>query len=175
MKQKIFAVCIALVACVLSGYSQVTSVAGWGIYAMGDNRNRLPRIDGDAMASLTIHDGIVVFALWETESQQSLGPAIILENLYLEQSASEGGSFISMKSKVRMANDATRIGILYLSVSKSDTGSDIIHFDFGDEDLYIIDELIESDMASRLAKLGGVGVGIKNGVKLRIPLEDAIK
>lgn len=157
------------------GQAKDTSVAGWGIYAMGDNRNHLTKVNGDAFATLTIHDGIIVFALWETASKQSLGPAIIIENLYLEQSAAEKGSFIGMKSKVRMADNANKSGILYLSLSKADGGSDIIHFDFGDEDLYIIGELIEESMVSALTKLGGVGKAIKEGAKLKIPLEEAIK
>lgn len=152
-----------------------TPVAGWGVYAMGDNRHHLTKINGDALATMTIHDGILVFALWETKSGQSLGSAIIIDNLYVEQSAAEGNSFIGMKSKVRMADNASKSGILYLSVSKSDGGGDVIHFDFGDEDLYIIGELIEEDMASTLAKLGSVGISIKNGAKLKVPLEEAIR
>lgn len=175
MKQKILLVFIAFIACVFPIYSQIASVAGWSIIALGDNRNHLSKIYGEAMATLIIHDNTLVFALWDTESQKSLGPAFILENLYLEQSAAEGDSFIGMQSKVRTDNNVNKTGTLYLSVSKSDAGRDVIHFDFGDKALYIIGELIEEDMVVKLGKLGAIGSAIKYKAKLKVSLAEAFE
>lgn len=108
MKHKALLVCIALIACVFSISSQSTPVAGWSIIALGDNRDHLSAINGESMATLMIHDNTLVFALWDTESQKPLEPVFILENLYLEQSAAEGDSFIGMQSKVRTDNNANK-------------------------------------------------------------------
>lgn len=60
-------------------------------------------------------------------------------------------------------------------MSKSDAGRDILHFDFGDKDLYIIGELIEDDMVVNLGKLGALGSAIKYKAKLKVPLDEAFK
>lgn len=154
--------------------AQTSSVAGWGIVALGNDRNHLTKIEGNAFATLVIHNEQLMFSLWETETQQSLGPSILLHNLYLDQNAAEGKSFIGMKSTVNVLGEQSKKGILYLSLSKSDGGNDIIHFDFGIEQLYIVGYLLEEEMVSKLSKLGSVGIGIKNGSKLKIPLSQLL-
>lgn len=149
--------------------AQTISVAGWGIIALGNDRNHLPKIEGEAFATLVIHNEQIVFSLWETETQQSLGPSMLLQNLYLDQSAAEGNSFIGMKSAVKVL-DGSKNGTLYLSLSRNDEGNDIIHFDFGREQLYIVGYLLDEGMASRMAKLAGIGTVFKNGGRPKMPL-----
>lgn len=151
-------------------YAQTNSVAGWGVVALGNDRNNLPKIKGNAFATLIINNEQLVFSLWETETQQSLGPSIILENLYFDQTVAEGNSFLGMKSIVKVLGEQHKNGILYLSLSKSEEGNDIIHFDFGREQLYIVGYLLDEEMASRITKLAGIGTVIKNGGKPKMPL-----
>lgn len=70
--------------------AQTSSVAGWSVVALGNDRNHLPKINGNAFATLIINNEQLVFSLWETETQQSLGPSILLENLYFDQTVAEG-------------------------------------------------------------------------------------
>lgn len=155
--------------------AQTTSVAGWGIVALGNDRNHLPKIEGNAFATLIIHDEQLVFSLWETETKQSLGPSILLHNLYLDQNAAEGKSFIGMKSTVNVLGGQSKKGMLYLSFSKNDAGNDIIHFDFGIEHLYIVGYLLDEEMASRITKLAGIGTVIENGGKPKMPLSKMLE
>lgn len=150
--------------------AQTTSVAGWGIVALGSDRNHLPKIKRNAFATMVIHNEQIVFSLWETETKQSLGPSILLHNLYLDQSVAEGNSFIGMASNVIVLDNSSKRGTLYLSLSKNDEGNDILHFDFGREQLYVVGYLLDEEMASKLSKLASIGIGIKNGGKLKIPL-----
>ena len=154
--------------------AQTTSVAGWGIIALGADRNHLPKIEGNAFATLVIHNEQIVFSLWETETKQSLGPSILLKNLYLDQSAAEGNSFIGMRSSVKTLDNNAKSGTLYLSLSKNEGGRDIIHFDFGREQLYIIGYLIDENMTSRVSKLAGIGTIIHSGGKPKKPLSQLL-
>jgi hypothetical protein len=149
--------------------AQTSSVAGWSVVALGNDRNHLPKINGNAFATLIINNEQLVFSLWETETQQSLGPSILLENLYFDQTVAEGNSFLGMKSIVKVLGEQYKNGILYLSLSKSDEGNDIIHFDFGREQLYIVGYLLDEEMASRITKLAGIGTVLKNGGKPKMP------
>ena len=156
-------------------YAQTCSVAGWSVVALGNDRNHLPKIEGNAFATLLIHNEQLVFSLWETETQQSLGPSILLHNLYLDQNVTEGKSFIGMQSTVNVLGAQSKSGILYLSLSKSDGGNDILHFDFGIEQLYIVGYLLDEKMASRITKLAGIGTVINNGGKPKMPLSKMLE
>ena len=74
-----------------------------------------------------------------------------------------------MKSIVKVLGEQYKNGILYLSLSKSDEGNGIIHFDFGREQLYIVGYLLDEEMASRITKLAGIGTVLKNGGKPKMP------
>lgn len=156
-------------------YAQTSSVAGWGIVALGNDRNHLPKIKGNAFATLVIHNEQIIFSLWETETRQSLGPSILLHNLYLDQNAAEGTSFIGMQSTVNVLNGQQKNGRLYLSLSKNDGDNDIIHFDFGREQLYIVGYLLDEEMASRITKLAGIGTIIKKRGKPKKPLSKMLE
>ncbi|HBC21285.1 MAG TPA: hypothetical protein DC009_04195 [Porphyromonadaceae bacterium] len=169
MRHKYIIVLLTIIFCIGSAIGKDITIAGWTVLAMGKDHNNLTKISGEAIATITIHNGQVFFSLWDTESHQSLGPSILIERLYLDQSAAENNSFIGMKSKVRTLDGFNNTGILFLSMTKKDEYADIIHFDFGDNELYILGILIREDMFSDLSKLAALGIGPG---KLKKPLED---
>lgn len=168
---------VVFLSCLLCGLgmgAKTTPVAAWGVIALGDDRNHLPRINGEAIATINIVDGKIIFSLWHTESKQSLGPSILLDNLYLDNSAAESNSYIGMRSKVHVLDATSKSGTLNFSLSKEDAGGDILHFIFGGEHLYVIGELIDEDMVTKLSKLAAIGTGIESGGKLKRSLEDSL-
>lgn len=173
--KKLFIWCFLLVVSAIQVYAQISTIAGWGVVALGNDRNHLSKIEGNSFATLILHNEQLVFSLWKTETQQSLGPSILLHNLYLDQNAAEGKSFIGMKSTVNVLGGQSKKGILYLSLSKDDGGNDIIHFDFGIEHLYIVGYLLDEKMVSRITKLAGIGTVIENGGKPKMPLSKMLE
>lgn len=117
MRKLLFLICLLLTLPVLQ--AKVVEVAGWGVFALGGERNHLQKIDGEAVATLVVKDGSVLFSLWSTDTKELLGPSFLIENLYLDQSAAESSSFIGMKSVVYVLGQDGRKGKrgrLYLRV-----------------------------------------------------------
>ncbi|MBD5358194.1 MAG: hypothetical protein HDR88_14580 [Bacteroides sp.] len=156
--------------------AQTTPVAGWGVMFEGQDRGHLNFIDGNAFASLTIQNERIILSLVETKTLKSLF-SILLHNLYLTPSAEEGKSFIGMKSKFTLLDGTNKInGVLNINIAENENEYDILHFDFGRKDLYIVGFLLEGDeMFPKLAKLASLGVGLEKGAKLKRPLSKIIE
>ena len=56
MIRNLFILYFLLIVGTIQISAQTTSVAGWGIVALGNDHNHLPKIEGNAFATLIIHN-----------------------------------------------------------------------------------------------------------------------
>lgn len=153
----------------LKSNAQVIEVAGWKIEGMGIEENKIRRMDNKTFGTLFIQNKQTIFSVFDIDTKQNL-LNIELECLYLDQTAARNNNYIGMKSAIKTLGEIEKNGWLYLSLNKTE-GIDIIHLDLMDEDLFFAGSLLDEDMMNRLSKLSAAGIILKNGGKLKIPLE----
>lgn len=154
--------------------AQVTEVAGWKIEGMGVEEGIIRRItDKNILGTLFIQNGQTILAIFDIDTKANLLTAQV-ECLHFDQTVARNNDYIGMKSPIKALGEFKKSGWLYLQVKKTSNSFDVIHLDLTDEKLIFAGRLLDENMINRLSKLSAVGLVLKNGGKLKIPLEQYI-
>lgn len=159
----------------LKSNAQVTEVAGWKIEGMGVKEDEIRKImDKNILGTLFIQKGQTILAIFDTDTKVNL-LTIQIECLYLDQTAARNNNYIGMKSAIKMLGEFEKKGWLYLNIHKTGDSFDIVHLDLTDEKIIFTGSLLDENMLKRLSKLVTVGMILKDGAKLKVPLEQYIE
>lgn len=154
--------------------AQFAEVAGWKIEGMGTEENKICRItDRNILGTLFIQKGQTILAIFDIDTKVNL-LTIQIECLYLDQTAAKNNNYIGMKSAIKMLGEFEKKGWLYLNIHKTGDSFDIVHLDLTDEKIIFTGSLLDENMLKRLSKLATVGMILKDGAKLKVPLEQYI-
>lgn len=157
----------------LKSNAQVTEVAGWKIEGMGMEENKIRKMDTNILGILFIQKGQTIFSIFDIDAKTNL-LTVQIECLHFDQVVARNNNYIGMKSSIKALGEFKKSGWLYLQVNKIDDSFDVIHLDLTDEKLIFVGSLLDENMMNRLSKLSAAGVVLKNGGKLKVPLEQFI-
>lgn len=151
--------------------AQNADVAGWKIEGMGVEEDRIRRVtDKRIMGMLFIQNGQTMFSIFDIDTKFNL-LTIQLECLYFDQNAARNNNYLGMKSAIKALGEFEKKGWIYLNIHKTGDGFDIFHLDLTDETIIFTGHLLDENMMKKLSKLAAAGIILKDGAKLKVPLE----